>query len=76
MNQLVTQFVRSALQFVWAWLGAVGFGEVVERIVNVESLEAWLIAVVSAAVLAGLQWLERRFPVLGRLFGFARTPVY
>jgi hypothetical protein len=68
----IVQGVRSVLQLVWAALASWG----VLEFINVENAEAWLVTAATAAVMVALQWLERKFPVLGRFFGFPSVPSY
>ncbi len=72
MTGLVTQIVRTVLQFVWATLASWG----VLELVNQEAVELWLTTLLTGVLVAVLAWLERKFPIIGRLFVFDKTPSY
>ncbi len=68
----IVQGVRSVLQLGWSALASWGLLE----FVNQEAAEAWILTAVTAVALVGFQWLERKFPVIGNLFGFPSIPAY
>jgi len=68
----IVQGVRSLLQLAWSALA--GWGAL--RFINVDAVEVWAVTFVTGLAMVGLQWLERKFPVFGRLFGFPTVPSY
>jgi hypothetical protein len=72
MSILVTQIVRTIMQYAWAFAGSLGL----EQLFNKGEVEAWLTAIITAVLIAVLSWLERKLPWVGKLFVFDKTPSY